>query len=104
VTLNADYGPRWYGLDHQVISLDDAERLLTDVDARRVAVTRVGRYKVSTVFLVLDHDLLGIGPPVLYETMIFGGKKEPQWRYCTREAALAGHDRVVSDLRAQRRE
>jgi hypothetical protein len=42
-------------------------------DNRRVAVTEVGEAKVSTVFLGLDHNWSG-GPPVLWETMIFGGR------------------------------
>ena len=46
---------------------------------------------VSTVFLGLDHNWSG-GPPVLWETMIFGGPDdEYQERYTSQEAALAGH-------------
>lgn len=52
---------------------------------------------VSTVFLALDHDLSGKGPPVLYETMIFGGPRDDyQERYCTRAEAEAGHARAVA--------
>lgn len=29
------------------------------------------RYRVSTVFLGLDHNYFPIGPPILYETMVF---------------------------------
>src|SRR5271170_408273 len=46
--------------------------------ARRVAVDRFGRVRISTVFLALDH---GAGTPLLYETMIFGGVlAQKQWR------------------------
>jgi hypothetical protein len=92
--------PLWYGLDHQPIGMEEANRLLVDMPARRVAVTQVGPYMVSTVFLVFDHNFGGGGPPVLYETMVFGGgDDEPQWRYLTREAAAAGHERAVAELR-----
>jgi len=37
---------------------------------RRVRLTRVGPYFISTVFLGLDHQW-GQGPPILFETMIF---------------------------------
>ena len=47
--------------------------------------------RVSTVFLGLDYGF-GEGPPVLWETMIFGGEHDDdQWRYTSRESALEGH-------------
>jgi hypothetical protein len=47
--------------------------------------------KVSTVFLGLDHSF-GDGPPLLWETMIFGGEHDQyQERYTTRDEALKGH-------------
>lgn len=54
---------------------------------------------VSTVFLGLDHQW-GDGPPLLFETMVFGGEHD-QWqdRYSTWDQAQAGHDRVVAALR-----
>lgn len=56
----------------------------------------VGRIFISTVFLGIDHRFLGDGPPILYETMIFGGKHDQyQDRYCTRDEALAGHAHAV---------
>lgn len=60
---------------------------------------------VSTVFLGLDHDYTGKGPPVLWETMIFGveilGSDEYdfQQRYSSREDALRGHKRAVNVAR-----
>jgi hypothetical protein len=46
---------------------------------------------VSTVFLSLDHQW-GQGPPVLWETMIFGGPfSQFQERYTSRLDALRGH-------------
>jgi hypothetical protein len=51
---------------------------------------------VCTVFLGIDHNLCGRGPPVLWETMILGGPHDQyQRRYSSREAALAGHDAAV---------
>lgn len=53
---------------------------------------------VSTVFLGCDHDFSGAGPPVLWETMVFGPGTEDEEmdRYSSREAALAGHDAIVA--------
>lgn len=70
---------------------------------RRVALDRVGIVEVSTVFLGLDHSFRLEGPPVLYETMVFrptapDGERWAglQFRYCTREEALAGHADVMA--------
>jgi hypothetical protein len=39
------------------------------------------------------------GPPVLYETMIFGGPFDNyQWRHHNRHEALAAHDQIVTAL------
>lgn len=58
---------------------------------RSVARFTFGSIDVSTVFLGLDHSF-GVGPPLLFETLIFGGEHEGEMRrYATREAALAGH-------------
>ena len=70
---------------------------------RRVAWTIVGDFEVSTVFLVIAHGYrYMIEPnamPDLFETMVFGGEKEYQWRYTSYEKALEGHERVVQCLK-----
>lgn len=58
--------------------------------------TMIDGVKVSTVFLGIDHRIGEYGsykkPPILWETMIFGGKhNDEQWRYPTKELALQGH-------------
>lgn len=62
---------------------------------RIVAKTLINGVKVSTVFLGLDHSFGG-GPPLLFETMIFGGGHDD---YCERfetwEQAEAGHQEAV---------
>ena len=46
---------------------------------------------VSTVFLGINHNW-GEGPPILFETMIFGGEHdEDRWRYATWDEAIVGH-------------
>lgn len=60
-----------------------------------IARDTVGDAVVSTVFLGLDHQF-GDGPPLVFETMIFGGEHDQeQWRYSTIEEAREGHDRAV---------
>lgn len=70
---------------------------------RRVAQTDVGAdVLVSTVWLGIDYSF-GLGPPLIFETMIFNGSWEGQdcWRWPTEEAALAGHDQAVEWMRFQ---
>ena len=66
---------------------------------RRVGLTKVGGYEVSTVFLMLDHQF-GDGPPVLWETMVFGEGPWDQWqdRYTSKADAEAGHKRIVEAI------
>ena len=60
--------------------------------------TKVGEAEVSTVFLGLDHSFVS-GPPVLFETMIFGGQYDQEmWRYHTKAEAEIGHKAVVQAL------
>lgn len=67
-----------------------------NTEARVVGFNRLpGDIKVSTVFLGLDHSWDG-GPPVLWETMIFGGEHDSyQDRYTTRDDAIAGHAKAL---------
>lgn len=68
---------------------------------RHCADTLVGSTRISTVFLGIDHRFHGDGPPILWETMIFGGPcNEEMDRYSTRAEALAGHERMVDRVRA----
>lgn len=61
---------------------------------RRVANTVVGDVNVSTVFLGLDHSR-GQGPPLIFETMIFGGEHDQfQERCSTWDEAEAMHARA----------
>jgi len=66
-------------------------------DERRVRSDEIGDVRVSTVFLGLDHNYEEDRPPLLYETMIFGGEHDDyQERYSTRIEAEAGHIRAVA--------
>ena len=57
---------------------------------------------VSTVFLGLDHSFTD-GPPLLWETLIFGGPHDGEmWRYASRAAALAGHAQACRLVGANR--
>ena len=68
-------------------------------DKRRVAANRINGIYISTVFLGLDHAF-DDGPPVLWETMIFGGSQDQEtWRYTSREAAARNHAAILRRIR-----
>lgn len=66
---------------------------------RHVDLTDLGTLgRVSTVFLGLNHAF-GDGPPLIFETMVFGGPMDEYMeRYSTEEEAAAGHAFVVQAL------
>jgi hypothetical protein len=82
-----------------------------EIEERRVRLTRVGPYFVSTVFLGLDHNFSPKGPPLLFETMVFleTGEKHPnplrsrsfldhQWRCATWPEAEKQHEAAVREV------
>lgn len=60
----------------------------------------VGKVFISTVFLGIDHNFFGEGPPLIFETMIFGLGDEYQERCSTYEEAEAMHQRAVDMVRS----
>lgn len=90
--------------EHNLIAADlrTWARFFEDHEKRRVGRTTVGDARVSTVFLGADHSFMG-GPPLWFETMIFGGPHDEYTeRYTTWEEAQAGHERIVMALREGR--
>lgn len=54
---------------------------------------------ISTVWLGIDHSFMRDGPPIIFETMIFGyGEGNYCTRYATEAQALEGHQRAVDDI------
>jgi hypothetical protein len=66
---------------------------------RHVNKTKVGDVDISTVFLGIDHNY-GSGPPLLFETMAFGGKLDQECeRYSTWIQAEQGHQAMVERVK-----
>jgi hypothetical protein len=94
---------QYYGRDGRLISTREMSRLFgSDNQKRQIGRDDIDGVLISTVHLVLDHSF-GQGPPLIFETMIFGGPHD-QWqdRYSTEAEAKAGHARVVAALRERR--
>jgi hypothetical protein len=70
---------------------------------RRVAYNKIPEGEISTVFLGLDHNFGDKGPPVLYETKVFGGILDgEQDRYSTVVEAKEGHLKMVERVLASK--
>jgi len=84
---------------HQPVpaDLETWGRWFENFDNRRVALDVLPRgIQVSTVFLGLDHSWLEDSPPLVFETMIFGGDHDQyQARYSTWDEAVSGHQQAV---------
>lgn len=65
----------------------------------------VGNYSITTVFIGIDHNFFGKGPPLLFETMVFECKRAAinnfTRRYSTWDEAQAGHDEIVKELKGK---
>ena len=83
-----------------VFDLNTWGRFMED-GSRRVGYTEItSECQVSTVFIGMDQRLFGEGPPVLFETMIFGGPlADSQWRYASHDDAMTGHRMAVAKAR-----
>lgn len=99
----------WYVLDDDnkpkiADYLEAAKWRDANPDRHRVGFTKVGRARVSTIFLSIDHNWEGPpAPPVLFETMVFGGRFDGyQRRHETWEQAEQWHAQVVEALRSGR--
>jgi hypothetical protein len=95
---------RYYSRAGRPLTFEEWARSFENLteEARRVAYDDLGDgVTVSTVWLGLDHRYPpDAGPPVIFETMIFGGPLDSTcWRYSTEEAARAGHDDAVRAAR-----
>lgn len=81
VTNLLDWASKCENNEHRIVAKDD-----------------INGAHVSTVFLGLDHNLFGVGDPILFETMIFGGSLDEYQERCrTWEEAEEQH-RVAVEL------
>jgi hypothetical protein len=91
----------YYSRDGSPMSRDEwAAAMASDFDdTRRVAKDTVGDVEVSTVWLGLNHQY-GDGPPLIFETMVFGGELDgEQWRDATEAEAYETHKHAVGLVR-----
>lgn len=90
------YEVTYYDRQGKPMTMLEWSEKLTDLLYKRVAFWQLDDVVVSTVWLGLNHSWLGHGPPIIFETMVFGTTmNETMWRYATEEQALQGHAEAV---------
>lgn len=108
------YDPAWDGpcADDMLWVLDDRMRprrpatlkewaLFMEGDRRQLRSEYHGDVHISTVFLGIDSGLGMGGPPLLYETMAFGGALDMiQRRYASETEAMIGHEQIKAEVLA----
>jgi hypothetical protein len=92
---------RYYDRDGKPMDMMAWARTFEDNAYRTVEQTDLPNgVLVSTVWLGLDHQF-GDGPPLIFETMVFGdresGRDLAQERYSTLDEARAGHAAMVKE-------
>lgn len=97
--MNAHGG--YYDRQGRPITAEDYARFMEGTTYLRVAETRGGALRVSTVWLGIDHRFNDKGAPLIFETMVFRGDgydalEEHTRRYSTEEAARIGHREVCN--------
>jgi hypothetical protein len=85
---------RWFEASSRDGSRQVADTRVASANPRYLAKGDAPIYdvRVSTVFLGLDHNHFGVGAPLLFETMVFGGEHDGDaWRCSTWEEAEKQH-------------
>src|SRR5262245_16039881 len=104
VTRLRHFESRWYILDHEhqpvPVDMMTWAQWFARLESRHVADDRIGDIRISTVFMGLDHSYYDDDPPLIFETMIFGGELDGHmWRYSTWDDAEIGHKMAVKKVR-----
>lgn len=88
---------RYYDKSGVPIDMDVCSRLLQDAEYRKVGLSDQNGVSISTVWLGLNHAWSG--PPLIFETMVFGGEFDgEQERYSTLEEAIKGHEAMIEKV------
>lgn len=82
---SAQWGVYFQDKDYQVLRQETIE--LGDVQVL-----------ISTVWLGMDHNFSGEGPPLIFETMVFN-EEQPCYRWASEEEALQEHEKLVTEIK-----
>lgn len=92
-----------------ITSMERFALLLADVEYKVVKQEHVGPYWVSTIWVGIDYNFGMGGPPLIFETMVFGDTDDLSMdldchRWTTEQHAREGHEEIVTLIRATMQE
>lgn len=92
----------YFDRDGNPITPQRYEQLISrGIEYRRVEQTKVGDVVVSTVWLGRDHNFGTAGPPLIFETMVFGGLLDNSSAlYASEDLARTEHQRWVACVKS----
>lgn len=96
--------PKWYILrDKTPVAVSEFSEFLRwmvrNQSACQVARNQVGKSFVSTIFTGSNYNSVAQGPPLVFESMVFGGPMDLMIkRYSTWDQALKGHNDLIKEL------
>jgi hypothetical protein len=103
--INREFWPRHYILNGRMPMAVDHETgtrwAAQNRDSCRVALTKIAdKCEVSTAFLGVDLSFECEGPPLVFESLVFGGPTDMVMRrYSTWDEAERGHAKLVDETR-----
>lgn len=79
-------------------SIEEFGKIFSDIPKRTMARDVIGNQLVSSVFLAMDHGFSRSGPPVLFETMIFGGPHDGWQQRSTSKEGILDYHRIAVEM------
>lgn len=90
----------YFDRDGNSITQEEWQEKVTDIEYQRVGVFETlangEKISVATIWVGMDQSFVPNEDPVIFETMVFGGRNNGLCRrYSTELEALVGHNEIV---------
>jgi hypothetical protein len=92
--------PKYYDRDGKEIAEEEWQEKVTDIEYQRVGVFETlangEKISVATIWLGMNQSFVPTEDPIIFETMVFGGRNNGMMRrYSSELQALIGHNEIV---------
>lgn len=99
-------GARYYDREGRRLSAEEWVVLYEDVTYRCIRSSNIGAYRVSTLYVGIDHNAVESGAPMIFASFVLAkpdARQAPHWtrleaytkRYSTERKAREGHEALV---------
>ena len=92
--------PKYYDRDGKKITQEEWQEKVADIEYQRVGhfetLANGEKISVATIWVGMNQSFVPNQEPVIFETMVFGGRNNGLCRrYSTELEALVGHNEIV---------